>query len=151
MSDAEKVIKTVEEISGPVSIPTIIAAILILFVLFLVFYNKVWPIIKSHTDAKIKSRIETEKSKEQLKEIISKQETHDSQFEEMVSMVKKLSSDVEKVSEQLSDLSGGNRITLSVLLDIIDCMQASTSPDECARRAQGKINAYLGAGRLPLA
>lgn len=149
MGDAEKVVKAVEENVGPVSVATVIAAIGVLFVLFMFFYSKIWPIIKTQYQKRLDKALQREKEKTQIAEIVSKQETHDKQFESMLKLVQNVSDNVDKMSHQVASLSGETKVSISVLLDIVECMQAKTSPDECAQRAQRNVNAFYREGKLP--
>ena len=64
-------------------------------------------------------------------------------------LVKTMSENVDKMSRQVSSISGETKVSISVLLDIVECMQAKTSPDECAQRAQRNVNAFYREGKLP--
>lgn len=149
MGDAEKVVKAVEDNMGPVSVATIVAAIGIAFVLFMFFYTKVWPIIKSQYQHRLEKALQREKEKNQIAEIVEKQEKYEEQMESMMGLVKTMSENVDKMSRQVSSISGETKVSISVLLDIVECMQAKTSPDECAQRAQRNVNAFYREGKLP--
>ena len=150
MGETEKIIQAVEEVSGQnVSVPTLIAGGLALIAIFLWVYKQIWPIIRGRFDAKVQKRVQEENAKEKLKELEANQAEQEKQFGEMVGMMKDLTASMGNVSQQLSGISGENKLTLSVLLDMIECMQAKTSPEECAKRAQASINAYYREGKLP--
>lgn len=150
MGEAEKVIDAVEKATGQtVSLSTIIAGIGIILIIALYFYNKLWPIIKGKYEASVSRRIKEKTEHDKLEAVVAKQEEHDAQFEEMIGMVKDLSANIDKLSDKLSMISGENKVSISVLLDIVECMQAKTSPEECARRAQISVNAYYREGKIP--
>ena len=152
MGDAEKVIETVEELSGStVSVPTIIAGVLAVIAILLWAHKQIWPIIKEKFEKSVNDRVEENTQHEKLESVAKKQEEHDKQFDEIMEMIKNLGTSMETVSNQLSGISGENKLTLSVLLDMIECMQAKTSPEECAKRAQSSINTYYREGKLPTA
>ena len=152
MEDADKVIQAVEELSeSTVSVPTIIAGVLAIVAILLWAHKQIWPIIKEKYDKSVDKKIKEKEEHGKLESVAKKQEEHDKQFEEMLAMIKGLTVSVENVSNQLSGISGENKLTLSVLLDMIECMQAKTSPDECAKRAQSSINTYYREGKLPTA
>lgn len=150
MGDAEKVIDVVEKTTGQtVSLPTIVAVIGVILIIALYFYNKLWPIIKGRYDASVKRSVKEKEEHDKLEAVVAKQEEHDAQFEEMIGLVKNLSDNIDKLSDKLSMISGENKVSISVLLDIVECMQAKTSPEECARRAQMSVNAYYREGKIP--
>lgn len=150
MDNAGKVIDAVEKVTAQtVSVATIIAGILVLFIMALFFYNKIWPSIKNKYDESVKRKIEEKDEHSKLEAVVQKQKEHDDQFDEMIGMVKGLSANIDKLSDKLSMISGENKVSISVLLDIVECMQAKTSPEECARRAQISVNAYYREGKIP--
>ena len=150
MGETGKVIDAVEKATNqPVSVSTVIASIAVLFIIGMFIYNKIWPIIKAKYEEKVKQRLNEKEKHDKLEFVVSKQKEHDDQFEEMIGMVKALSANVDKLSNQLSMISGENKVSISVLLDIVECMQAKTSPEECARRAQKIVNDYYRGGTLP--
>lgn len=149
MAEAEKVVDMVEKVSGPVDLPTAIAAILIALVLGAFLYNKIWPLIRKHFEDKSKRREETEKYKQEIEDVARNQEKNESKVEELTEVVKKLAVSVNDLCGKVDEISGGYKITISVLLDIINCMDGSTSPENCAKEAKEKVNAYFREGKLP--
>lgn len=150
MAEAEKALSWFEKFNVNVSIGTLVATIVVLFVLAYVFFTKYYPKINQGLGARAQRQIEKEKEKQHIQEMEQTQKEQGKQIDQMFSMLKDLSSNVGKLSNQLDRDYNGHRVTLSVLLDIVECMQATTSPEECARQAQSKINGYLGNGTLPL-
>lgn len=149
MAEAEKVVDMVEKVSGPVDLPTAIAAILIALVLGAFLYNKIWPMIRKHFEEKSKRREETEKYKREIEDVARNQEKNEGKVEELTEIVKQLAVSVNDLCGKVDDISGGYKITISVLLDIINCMDGSTSPENCAKEAKEKVNAYFREGKLP--
>ena len=150
MDEAEKIVETVEKISEkPVDHTTIIAAIIVFVVLLWMFYVKIWPVIKKKYDDSVQKKVEENNEHKKLEEVTKKQEEHDKQFQEMIGTIRKVSKSVDNISDQLTDVLGENKLTLSVLLDIVECMQNKTSPEECAKKAQGSINKYYREGKVP--
>lgn len=149
VGDAEKVVQTVEKVSGPVDISTMIATILIALFILIFIYKTIWPLLKKYIDEKMTKNKETEKNRQQLEEVRKSQENNEKQMTEMNNMVKELTVSTDKLCKQVQDISGGYKITISVLLDIINCMDGSTSPESCAKEAKEKVNAYFREGKLP--
>ena len=149
VGDAEKVVQTVEKVSGPVDISTMIATILIALFILIFIYKTIWPLLKKYIDEKMTKNKETEKNQQQLEEVRKSQENNEKQMTEMNNMVKELTVSTDKLCKQVQDISGGYKITISVLLDIINCMDGSTSPESCAKEAKEKVNAYFREGKLP--
>jgi predicted PurR-regulated permease PerM len=149
VGDAEKVVQTVEKVSGPVDISTMIATILIALFILIFIYKTIWPLLKKYIDEKMTKNKETEKNRQQLEEVRKSQENNEKQMTEMNNMVKELTVSTDKLCKQVQDISGGYKITISVLLDIINCMDGSTSPENCAKEAKEKVNAYFREGKLP--
>lgn len=149
VGDAEKVVQTVEKVSGPVDISTMIATILIALFILIFIYKTIWPLLKKYIDEKMAKNKETEKNRQQLEEVRKSQENNEKQMTEMNNMVKELTVSTDKLCKQVQDISGGYKITISVLLDIINCMDGSTSPESCAKEAKEKVNAYFREGKLP--
>jgi len=149
VGDAEKVVQTVEKVSGPVDISTMIATILIALFILIFIYKTIWPLLKKYIDEKMTKNKETEKNRRQLEEVRKSQENNEKQMTEMNNMVKELTVSTDKLCKQVQDISGGYKITISVLLDIINCMDGSTSPENCAKEAKEKVNAYFREGKLP--
>lgn len=148
--DAGKVIEKVEEISGSqVSVPTIIAGALAVIAILLWAYKQIWPMVKDRFEKSVEKKLHETEERKDVESVMKKQEEHDKQFTEMMDMMKSMTADIGKLSDQLKGISGENKLTLSVLLDMIECMQAKTSPEECAQRAQSNINSYYRDGKLP--
>lgn len=149
MSDAEKVVNAIEKNIGPVSFSTVIAVICLLFILFMFFYTKIWPLIQAQYKNRLQKAIQKEKEKTQISEIVSKQGEHESQLTSMMNLIQGISDNVDKMSRQVNSISGETKVSISVLLDIVECMQAKVSPEECAQRAQRNVNAFYREGKLP--
>ena len=150
MSDAGKAVEAVEKVTGqPVSVSTVIAVFAVLLALFLFVYYKIWPIVKAKYENSVNKKIKEKDDHDKLDSVIQKQKEHDDQFGEMVKTIRSISENVDKLGNQLAVISGENKVSISVLLDIVECMQAKTSPEECARRAQKSVNAYYREGKLP--
>ena len=150
MEQIGKVLGWFEKANISVSPGTLLATLAVLVVLAWVFYSKYYPQLKNGMDLRVKRQMDKEQKIQEIKRMMEKQKTHDEQMANMFTLLQDLSSSVHALSNQLEANSNGHKVTLSVLLDIIECMQATTSPSECARRAQSKINRYLGNGNLPL-
>lgn len=146
MADANKVIQTVEKLGGDVSTATVIAAIAAFIMLLYVFYTKHYPVYSSSVEKRVNKRMDIERQKQQVQKVIDDQKNLDQKFNDMYEMVKELSESVKHVDNKLEGIVDGHKVTWSVLLDIVECMQAKTSPEECASRAQSKINSYIGSG-----
>ena len=92
-------------------------------------YKQIWPIIKGKIDKSMEKTMAEKAQNERLEELGKKQEEQEKQFSQMADMMKDIAASVGRVSEQLDGISGENKLTLSVLLDMIECMQNKTSPD----------------------
>lgn len=150
MDNPEKAVQAIEAITGQeVSWPTIIACIAVVLASLLWIYKQIWPIIKGKIDKSMKKTMEEKAQNERLEALEKKQEEQEKQFGQMADMMKNIAASVGKVSEQLDGISGENKLTLSVLLDMIECMQNKTSPEECAKLAQSNINLFYREGKLP--
>lgn len=149
IGDAEKVVEAVEKVSGPVDIATAIAAILIAMAAAIFLYKTIWPMLKKYLDTKISKQEQRQQEQRQMEEISKSQEKNDRQIEEMSGLVKQLTVSTENLCKQVQEISGGYKITISVLLDIINCMDGSTSQENCAKEAKEKVNAYFREGKLP--
>lgn len=149
MGDIEKVVKAVEGNVGPVSFSTVIAAICVLFVIFMFFFTKVWPLMKAQYENRLKKALQKEQERSQIAEIVSKQSEYEAQMQSMIGLVKTMSDNVDQMSKNVSVISGETKVSISVLLDIVECMQAKVSPEECAQRAQRNVNAFYREGKLP--
>lgn len=150
MDNPEKAVQAIEAITGQeVSWPTIIACIAVVLASLLWIYKQIWPIIKGKIDKNMKNTMEEKAQNERLEALEKKQEEQEKQFSQMADMMKDIAASVGKVSEQLDGISGENKLTLSVLLDMIECMQNKTSPEECAKLAQSNINLFYREGKLP--
>lgn len=150
MDNPEKAVQAIEAITGQeVSWPTIIACIAVVLASLLWIYKQIWPIIKGKIDKSMEKTMAEKAQNERLEEFGKKQEEQEKQFSQMADMMKDIAASVCKVSEQLDGISGENKLTLSVLLDMIECMQNKTSPEECAKLAQSNINLFYREGKLP--
>lgn len=150
MDNPEKAVQAIEAITGQeVSWPTIIACIAVVLASLLWIYKQIWPIIKGKIDKSMEKTMAEKAQNERLEELGKKQEEQEKQFSQMADMMKDIAASVGKVSEQLDGISGENKLTLSVLLDMIECMQNKTSPEECAKLAQSNINLFYREGKLP--
>ena len=150
VGDAGKIVDVVEKASGnQVDVTTMIATVLIIACVLLFLYKTVWPLLMKYFDEKAANRQETEKYKKRMEDMTKNYEKHDRQMEEMAGSIKQLASSTEKLCAKVDDISGGYKITISVLLDIINCMDGSTSPENCAKEAKEKVNAYFREGKLP--
>lgn len=150
MDNPEKAVQAIEAITGQeVSWPTIIACIAVVLASLLWIYKQIWPIIKGKIDKNMKKTMEEKAQNERLEALEKKQEEQEKQFSQMADMMKDIAASVGRVSEQLDGISGENKLTLSVLLDMIECMQNKTSPEECAKLAQSNINLFYREGKLP--
>lgn len=150
MDNPEKAVQAIEAITGQeVSWPTIIACIAVVLASLLWIYKQIWPIIKGKIDKSMEKTMAEKAQNERLEELGKKQEEQEKQFSQMADMMKDIAASVCKVSEQLDGISGENKLTLSVLLDMIECMQNKTSPEECAKLAQSNINLFYREGKLP--
>jgi hypothetical protein len=150
MDNPEKAVQAIEAITGQeVSWPTIIACIAVVMASLLWIYKQIWPIIKGKIDKSMEKTMAEKAQNERLEELGKKQEEQEKQFSQMADMMKDIAASVGKVSEQLDGISGENKLTLSVLLDMIECMQNKTSPEECAKLAQSNINLFYREGKLP--
>lgn len=152
MGDAEKAISGIEKITGEsVSWPTIIACVVVILAALLWIYKQIWPFFKERIDSNVSKRMKEKEEHDKVDAIEKKQQEQAEQFCEMVEMMKALTASVGQVSKQLDGISGENKLTLSVLLDMIECMQNKTSPEECAKLAQSNINTFYREGKLPAA
>lgn len=150
MDNPEKAVQAIEAITGQeVSWPTIIACIAVVMASLLWIYKQIWPIIKGKIDKSMEKTMAEKAQNERLEELGKKQEEQEKQFSQMADMMKDIAASVGRVSEQLDGISGENKLTLSVLLDMIECMQNKTSPEECAKLAQSNINLFYREGKLP--
>ena len=150
MDNPEKAVQAIEAITGQeVSWPTIIACIAVVLASLLWIYKQIWPIIKGKIDKSMEKTMAEKEQNERLEELGKKQEEQEKQFSQMADMMKDIAASVGRVSEQLDGISGENKLTLSVLLDMIECMQNKTSPEECAKLAQSNINLFYREGKLP--
>ena len=150
MDNPEKTVQAIEAITGQkVSWPTIIACIAVVLASLLWIYKQIWPIIKGKIDKSMEKTMAEKAQNERLEELGKKQEEQEKQFSQMADMMKDIAASVDRVSEQLDGISGENKLTLSVLLDMIECMQNKTSPEECAKLAQSNINLFYREGKLP--
>jgi hypothetical protein len=150
MDNPEKAVQAIEAITGQeVSWPTIIACIAVVLASLLWIYKQLWPIIKGKIDKNMEKTMEEKAQNERLEALEKNQEEQEKQFGQMADMMKDIAASVGKVSEQLDGISGENKLTLSVLLDMIECMQNKTSPEECAKLAQSNINLFYREGKLP--
>lgn len=150
MDNPEKAVQAIEAITGQeVSWPTIIACIAVVLASLLWIYKQIWPIIKGKIDKSMEKTMAEKAQNERLEELGKKQEEQEKQFSQMADMMKDIAASVGRVSEQLDGISGENKLTLSVLLDMIECMQNKTSPEECAKLAQSNINLFYREGKLP--
>lgn len=150
MDNPEKAVQAIEAITGQeVSWPTIIACIAVVLASLLWIYKQIWPIIKGKIDKNMEKTMAEKAQNERLETLEKKQEEQEKQFGQMADMMKDIAASVGKVSEQLDGISGENKLTLSVLLDMIECMQNKTSPEECAKLAQSNINLFYREGKLP--
>lgn len=150
MDEAEKIVETVEKISEEHVNPSTIIAVLILAVVLLwAFYTKVWPHIRKALEDNVQKRLEEENEHQKLENVEKGLEAHDAQLEDVAVMMRGVAKSVDEISKQLSGIAGENKLTLSVLLDMIECMQDKTSPEECAKRAQASINKYYREGQVP--
>lgn len=150
MDNPEKAVQAIEAITGKeVSWPTIIACIAVVLASLLWIYKQIWPIIKGKIDKSMEKTMAEKAQNERLEEFGKKQEEQEKQFSQMADMMKDIAASVGRVSEQLDGISGENKLTLSVLLDMIECMQNKTSPEECAKLAQSNINLFYREGKLP--
>ena len=150
MGNPEKAVQAIEAITGQeVSWPTIIACIAVVLASLLWIYKQIWPIIKGKIDKSMEKTMAEKAQNERLEELGKKQEEQEKQFSQMADMMKDIAASVGRVSEQLDGISGENKLTLSVLLDMIECMQNKTSPEECAKLAQSNINLFYREGKLP--
>lgn len=150
MDNPEKAVQAIEAITGQeVSWPTIIACIAVVLASLLWIYKQIWPIIKGKIDKSMEKTMAEKAQNERLEELGKKQEEQEKQFSQMADMMKDIAASVDRVSEQLDGISGENKLTLSVLLDMIECMQNKTSPEECAKLAQSNINLFYREGKLP--
>lgn len=150
MDNPEKAVQAIEAITGQeVSWPTIIACIAVVLASLLWIYKQIWPIIKGKIDKNMEKTMEEKAQNERLEALEKNQEEQEKQFGQMADMMKDIAASVGKVSEQLDGISGENKLTLSVLLDMIECMQNKTSPEECAKLAQSNINLFYREGKLP--
>lgn len=150
MDNPEKAVEAIEAITGQeVSWPTIIACIAVVLASLLWIYKQIWPIIKGKIDKNVEKTMEEKAQNERLEALEKRQEEQEKQFGQMAGMMKDIAASVGKVSEQLDGISGENKLTLSVLLDMIECMQNKTSPEECAKLAQSNINLFYREGKLP--
>ena len=150
MDNPEKAVQAIESITGQeVSWPTIIACIAVVLASLLWIYKQIWPIIKGKIDKSMEKTMAEKAQNERLEELGKKQEEQEKQFSQMADMMKDIAASVGRVSEQLDGISGENKLTLSVLLDMIECMQNKTSPEECAKLAQSNINLFYREGKLP--
>lgn len=150
MDNPEKAVQAIEAITGQeVSWPTIIACIAVVLASLLWIYKQIWPIIKGKIDKSMEKTMAEKAQNERLEELGKKQEEQEKQFSQMADMMKDIAASVGRVSEQLDGISGENKLTLSVLLDMIECMQNKTSPEECAKLAQNNINLFYREGKLP--
>ena len=150
MSEAGKALDFLKDNGVNVNVGTLVATIVILFILLIVFFSKYYPKITEWNDKRTQKKLDQAKEHQQLIDVVKKQQEHDKQFGEIMTMINGLSGSLGEISTKLDRDYDGHRVTLSVLLDIVECMQASTSPEECARQAQSKINGYIGHGKLPL-
>lgn len=150
MDNAEKVAETIENVSGnQVDMTTMIAAFVFALVVLWAFYTKIWPHIKKAFEDKLQKKIDEETEHNKIESVEKKQEEYEAQLEDVAVMIRGLTKSVESIGQQLSGISGENKLTLSVLLDMIECMQDKTSPEECAKRAQSSINKYYREGQVP--
>lgn len=150
MDNPEKAVQAIEAITGQeVSWPTIIACIAVVLASLLWIYKQVWPIIKGKIDKSMEKTMAEKAQNERLEALEKNQEEQEKQFSQMADMMKDIAASVGRVSEQLDGISGENKLTLSVLLDMIECMQNKTSPEECAKLAQSNINLFYREGKLP--
>lgn len=150
MDNPEKAVQAIEAITGQeVSWPTIIACIAVVLASLLWIYKQIWPIIKGKIDKSMEKTMAEKAQNERLEALEKKQEEQEKQFSQMADMMKDIAASVGRVSEQLDGISGENKLTLSVLLDMIECMQNKTSPEECAKLAQSNINLFYREGKLP--
>lgn len=150
MDNPEAIVGAIEQFTGQeVSWPTMVACIAVVLAVALWIYKEIWPIIKGRVDKSVENRMKEKEQDERMEAIEKKQEEQEKQFGQMAEMMKDIAASVGKVSEQLDGISGENKLTLSVLLDMIECMQNKTSPEECAKLAQSNINLFYREGKLP--
>lgn len=150
MEQAGKVLSWFEKANIPVSVGTVIATIAVLAVLAYVVLTKYYPAANRQISSRVTKQMEKEKKDKQLQEVLSKQKDQEEQMGQILETLAKMSGSMEELKKGMESSMNGHKVTLSVLLDIVECMQAATSPEECARQAQSKINGYFGTGKLPL-
>lgn len=150
MSNAEKTVKLVEQLIGPVSIATLIAAIAIIVMIAYWIYTKAYPMFSKRVDTSVSKKIKQDSEEKTLKTLSETQETQEKKIDEMSNQVRDMSDGVKQLTSQLSDIMGAQKTTMSVLLDVLDCMKSSTDPEECANKAQTKITNYLLNGKYPV-
>lgn len=143
MKDVADVITTTEKLFGEVSIGTVVASVIISITLFWIFYTKLLPRLKQGVEEKVKKKLETQEQAEHIRKLDEWREEHMQFSKEMHIALTNMGKSVDTISQILEKQNDANITTMSVLLDIVECMQTGSDADECAKRAQGRINKYF--------
>ena len=143
MKDVADIITTTEGILGPVSIGTVVATFVIALFLSWAFFTKILPRLKQGVEERVKRRIEKEKQADHIQKLDAWREEHMKFSEELHKALKDVGKSVDTITNMLERQNDANITTMSVLLDIVECMRTGADADKCAERAQGRINKYF--------
>lgn len=143
MKDVADIITTTESMFGEVSIGTLIATVCVALFLFWAFYTKILPRLKQGVEEKVQKKLEKRDQAEHIQKLDAWREEHMKFSKEMHEALTSVGKSVDAITQMLEKQNDANITTMSVLLDIVECMQTGSDADECARRAQSRINQYF--------